>query len=142
MLTVITQHLVRRVPQALALLEIMWEGGEDVQPDVVTYNSVLKALGNAGRLDFAARLFQVRCSGALRQQSPLATTQDMRRRGIEPSITTYGTLLTAAADGGDLRMLRDTWSSMLASGMDVNGSCINAYVTGLAKMVRAANRCE
>ena len=45
--------------QALALLEIMWEGGEDVQPDVVTYNSVLKALGNAGRLDFAMRLFQV-----------------------------------------------------------------------------------
>lgn len=59
----------------------------------------------------------------------------MRGRGIEPSITTYGTMLTAAADAGDLQVLRDTWRAMIGSGMDVNGSCINAYVTGLARLV-------
>ncbi len=199
-----TQHPHTQHTQSLALLEIMWEGGEDVQPDVVTYNSVLKALGNAHQLDFAVRLFKVGVSCGLRgclvecgcvgvlqhvyMYAPVCLccqlgslintnsnmntpslslvhtlsrlrpppppplnptphthpahpprtptpTQDLCARGIDPSITTYGIMLAAAADAGDLGVLHDTWRTLVTSGLEVNSSCINTYITGLAKLV-------
>lgn len=47
------------VVQALALLEAMTAAGGDVSPDVVSYNTCLKACGSAAKLD---RAIQVRHS--------------------------------------------------------------------------------
>lgn len=40
-------------PQALTLLEAMKLAGKEISPDVVSYNTTLKACGGAGQLDQA-----------------------------------------------------------------------------------------
>jgi hypothetical protein len=46
-----------RWKQALRLLEVMWQCGGELVPDIVSYNTVMKACGNAQQTDTA---FQVR----------------------------------------------------------------------------------
>jgi hypothetical protein len=45
-----------RWKQALRLLEVMWQCGGELVPDIVSYNTVMKACGNAQQTDTA---FQV-----------------------------------------------------------------------------------
>ena len=42
--------------QALTLLDAMTEAGGEVSPDVVSYNTCLKACGSAGRLEHALQV--------------------------------------------------------------------------------------
>lgn len=46
-----------RWKQALKLLEVMWQCGGELVPDIVSYNTVMKACGNAQQTDIA---FQVK----------------------------------------------------------------------------------
>jgi len=39
--------------QALKLLEVMWQCGGELVPDIVSYNTVMKACGNAQQTDKA-----------------------------------------------------------------------------------------
>jgi pentatricopeptide repeat protein len=45
------------VLQALKLLDVMWPCGGELVPDIVSYNTVMKACGNAQETD---RAFEVR----------------------------------------------------------------------------------
>jgi pentatricopeptide repeat protein len=51
-----------RWKQALRLLEVMWQCGGELAPDIVSYNTVMKACGNAQQTDTA---FQVCCLDAV-----------------------------------------------------------------------------
>lgn len=43
--------------RAVRLLELMWACGGELTPDIVSYNTVIKAAGNAGQIELG---FQVR----------------------------------------------------------------------------------
>eukprot|EP00198_Chlamydomonas_reinhardtii_P000668 XP_001690003.1 predicted protein [Chlamydomonas reinhardtii] len=96
--------------RAIRLLELMWQIGGELCPDIVSYNTVIKACGNAG---------QVYCL--------------MRRRGIEPSVATYGTLVCIAADAGASGRVIEVWGWLRASGLEVHVTCANAYLAALIK---------
>ncbi|KAK9811755.1 hypothetical protein WJX72_009549 [[Myrmecia] bisecta] len=96
--------------KALALLTAMCEAAGEVAPDTVSYNTALKACGNALRLDHAFKVFG-----------------SMRQRGVLPSITTFGTLITAASDAGSYPAVKQE------SGLDINTACMNAFVAALVK---------
>ena len=42
--------------KALKLIELMWECGGEVCPDIVSYNTVMKACGNGQQLDMAFKV--------------------------------------------------------------------------------------
>lgn len=42
--------------KALKLLDLMWECGGEVCPDIVSYNTVMKACGNGQQLDMAFKV--------------------------------------------------------------------------------------
>jgi len=49
--------------KALKLLDLMWECSGEVCPDIVSYNTVMKACGNGQQLDMA---FKARLSSRIR----------------------------------------------------------------------------
>ena len=48
--------------QALAFLEVMQSSTGHIQPDTVTYNTVLKACCNAGQLNRAMQVLNPACA--------------------------------------------------------------------------------
>lgn len=62
--------------------------------------------------------------------------QMMELRGVRPSIATFGTLITAASDAGDLAAVKQVWAWLEASGMEINTTCMNALVNALVKQAR------
>lgn len=62
----------------------------------------------------------------------------MRRRGIEPTVATYGTLVCIAAEAGAHHRVVEVWGWLRASGLEVHVTCANAYLAALIKLVRGA----
>ena len=56
--------------QAVKLLELMWLCGGELCPDIVSYNTVYKACGNAQQLDLGFAVSGQGCGGEL-QRGPL-----------------------------------------------------------------------
>ncbi|KAK9831962.1 hypothetical protein WJX81_003568 [Elliptochloris bilobata] len=102
--------------KALTLLTAMTEAGGEIAPDCVTFNTALKACGNAGRLDQALRVYAALIS-----------------RGVRPSVTTFALLLAAAAAADSPQTVRLVWSWLEESGLEINTACMNAYVSILVK---------
>lgn len=102
--------------KALKLLELMWECGGEVCPDIVSYNTVMKACGNAQQLDIAFQVYQ-----------------SMRMRGLEPSIATFGTLITVASDAQRYDRVIEVWGWLQHSGLELNITCANAFLSALEK---------
>ncbi|DBA86091.1 TPA: hypothetical protein ACH3X1_005611 [Trebouxia sp. C0004] len=100
--------------KALAFLEVMQSSTGHIQPDTVTYNTVLKACCNAGQLNRAMQVFQT-----------------MVGSGVELTITTFGTLLIAGADAHDYNLVQEVWACLEQAGLEANPACINAYVQAL-----------
>eukprot|EP00210_Caulerpa_lentillifera_P009153 g8727.t1 len=102
--------------KALRLLELMWECGGEVCPDIVSYNTVMKACGNGQQLDIAFKVYH-----------------NMRMRGLEPSIATFGTLITVASDAQRYDRVIEVWEWLQQSGMELNITCANAFLSALEK---------
>eukprot|EP00210_Caulerpa_lentillifera_P009501 g9061.t1 len=102
--------------KALRLLELMWECGGEVCPDIVSYNTVMKACGNGQQLDIAFKVYH-----------------SMRMRGLEPSIATFGTLITVASDAQRYDKVIEVWDWLQQSGMELNITCANAFLSALEK---------
>ncbi|KAA6424588.1 MAG: hypothetical protein FRX49_05797 [Trebouxia sp. A1-2] len=100
--------------KALAFLGVMQSSTGHIQPDTVTYNTVLKACCNAGQLNRAMQVFQT-----------------MIGSGVELTITTFGTLLIAGADAHDYILVQEVWAYLEQAGLEANPACINAYVQAL-----------
>lgn len=61
----------------------------------------------------------------------------MRRRSIEPTVATYGTLITIASDAQQSGRVKEAWGWLHASGLEVHVTCVNAYLDALIKEVRS-----
>eukprot|EP01023_Acetabularia_acetabulum_P068506 TRINITY_DN9723_c0_g2_i1.p1 TRINITY_DN9723_c0_g2~~TRINITY_DN9723_c0_g2_i1.p1 ORF type:complete len:675 (-),score=102.90 TRINITY_DN9723_c0_g2_i1:1133-3157(-) len=105
--------------RALKLLELMWECGLEVTPDIVSYNTVMKACSNATQLETA---LQVYCL--------------MKQRGLEPSVATYGTLISAASEAKAYDIVMRVWEALSASGLESNTTCMNALILALEQKDR------
>lgn len=62
-----------------------------VSPNEVSYNTAIRACGDAGRLSEA-----------------LALMDEMERKGVKASVVTYGTAVSACQRQGDWKMVRGT----------------------------------
>ncbi|GIL87455.1 hypothetical protein Vretifemale_15433, partial [Volvox reticuliferus] len=102
--------------RAIRLLELMWQIGGELCPDIVSYNTVIKACGNAGQVELGFKVYAL-----------------MRRRGIEPTVATYGTLVCIAADAGASARVIEVWGWLRTSGLEVHVTCANAYLSALIK---------
>eukprot|EP01025_Chloroclados_australasicus_P041357 TRINITY_DN4377_c0_g1_i3.p1 TRINITY_DN4377_c0_g1~~TRINITY_DN4377_c0_g1_i3.p1 ORF type:complete len:1262 (-),score=185.28 TRINITY_DN4377_c0_g1_i3:1965-5750(-) len=105
--------------RALKLLDLMWECGNEVIPDIVSYNTVMKACSNAGQLETALQVYHV-----------------MKQRGLEPSVATYGTLITAASEVQAYDTVMMIWDALNRSGLDYNTTCVNALIHALEQQDR------
>ncbi|WIA39598.1 hypothetical protein OEZ86_005682 [Tetradesmus obliquus] len=105
-----------RWKQALKLLEVMWQCGGELAPDIVSYNTVMKACGNAQQTDTAFQLYH-----------------HMQQRGIQPTVATYGTLITIASEAQAYGRVKESWGWLQASGLPVHITCVNSYLTALIK---------
>ena len=43
-------------PKAIRLLDLMWGCGGELCPDIVSYNTVIKACGNAGKVELGFKV--------------------------------------------------------------------------------------
>eukprot|EP00879_Flechtneria_rotunda_P000660 GHRR01000774.1.p1 GENE.GHRR01000774.1~~GHRR01000774.1.p1 ORF type:complete len:981 (+),score=385.98 GHRR01000774.1:3353-6295(+) len=102
--------------RALKLLDVMWQCGGELVPDIVSYNTVMKACGNAQQTDIAFELYH-----------------QMQQRGIKPTVATYGTLITIASEAQAYGRVTQSWGWLQASGLPVHITCVNSYLTALIK---------
>lgn len=105
------------LPKALHLLAAMWSGGTTLAPDGVSYNTVIKACANAFQVGRAMEVYQ-----------------EMVRRGVRPSVTTFNSLITAASDSSSYGALLEIGQWLRRADSDVRSNCMNAYVSGLVKV--------
>ncbi|GAX82150.1 hypothetical protein CEUSTIGMA_g9578.t1 [Chlamydomonas eustigma] len=100
--------------RALHLLELMWQCGGELCPDIVSYNTVIKACGNARQVALGYRVYHV-----------------MRHRGVEATVATFGTLICISSDAHDNARVKEAWGWLRSSGMEVHITCANAYLQAL-----------
>jgi pentatricopeptide repeat protein len=95
-------------PQVLATLQ---RSGLD--PDIVTYNSLIKAAAAARLLPEARQLYR-----------------DLRAARLRPTTFTFAALFTAAARAGasDAAWLLATWDEMLGQGVEPNEYVVSALL--------------
>jgi hypothetical protein len=60
----------------------------------------------------------------------------MSSRGIDPTVATYGTLISIASDAQDHERVATSWGWLQASGLPINITSVNAYLTALINLVR------
>lgn len=79
-----------------------------VSPNEVSYNTAIRACGDAGQLGEA-----------------LALMDEMERKGVKASVVTYGTAVAACQRQGDWKMVRGGGGEReVAMGMDVTGGLV------------------
>lgn len=75
--------LFDHLPQALKLLEVMWTCGGELVPDIVSYNTVMKACGNAQQTD---RAFEVRATPRSDLETSTIRSRDIRMGSRHPDL--------------------------------------------------------
>jgi len=103
--------------RALHLLQAMWSGGPTLIPDVVSYNTVIKACANAFQLSKGIEIYH-----------------EMRHNGVYPNATSYNCLIAAASDTSNKEVMHEVGDWLNTSSTEVQATCMNAYVTGLVKV--------
>ena len=120
--------------KALKLIELMWECGGEVCPDIVSYNTVMKACGNGQQLDMAFKVIShISIPDNIVNMCDIQVYHNMRMRGLEPSIATFGTLITVASDAQRYDKVIEVWEWLQQSGMELNITCANAFLSALEK---------
>lgn len=103
--------------RAVDFLQSLWNEEESMQPDVVSYNTTLKACANAFQVKHLEMVFR-----------------DMRRREITPNLVTFQCCITAAKDGQN--------SSLLEEAMDWINEYSRFKTSCSALLVTACVRCD
>ncbi len=80
------ENLITPINRALKLLAAMKTPGSSVKPYIVTYNATIRACAKGLNLDGAFDLLR-----------------KFRKDGLEPTIITYGSLMTACKQVGDIK---------------------------------------
>ena len=59
----------------------------------------------------------------------------MRKRDVEATVATFGTLICIASEAADSVRVKEAWGWLRASGLEVHVTCANAYLQALIKEV-------
>ena len=102
--------------RALDTLDAMRLRGGKCEPDVVTYSSVIDALGRAERLSEALQIFD-----------------EMRSVGIEPNAVTYTSVVAAQTRGNDLDGAMETLIEMEESDIPANVFTFSSLINGAGR---------
>lgn len=103
--------------RALGLIQAMWTGGPLLTPDVVSYNTAIKACTASSQLSHALDVYH-----------------EMIKHSVQPNSTTYNSIITSAADTGNLHTLHNVGEWLSHAPYDVLSACMNVYVTALASV--------
>eukprot|EP00892_Ulva_mutabilis_P005105 jgi/Ulvmu1/2967/UM015_0007.1 len=111
--------------RALALLTAITQIGGIVSPDVISYNSVMEAMGTAGRVRDALSLLPV-----------------LRAADLQPSRTTMTLLMSLASSAGLPGEVVALWADLLRSGLRPETRALNLYLSALISLGRWNEACE
>src|SRR5207249_2448311 len=121
--------------EALALMENSWKTG--VKPDIVSYNTLLKALCKTGDLVKAESLFnEIFCfqrdeeSGQLKNYA-VETRGELRN--LRPTLATYSTLISAYCKHRGIEESRSLYEQMIMNGIMPDLVACNSMLYGLCR---------
>ncbi|KAJ8908426.1 hypothetical protein NDN08_005135 [Rhodosorus marinus] len=120
---------------------------EGVHPDGITYNTYINALGRAGRIADAERVFK-NCpspdvftfttlmktfSEFNRFEAAKSLFEDMKRAGIDPSLVTYSVMIDCLGKAGELVGAQMIMDEMTIRGLSPNIVCYTSLIRGYAQ---------
>jgi pentatricopeptide repeat protein len=91
-----------------------------LSPDIISYNSVIEALGAAGRASDALALLPV-----------------LRCADLQATVTTMEALLSISFHGGMMHEVVSLWRDMARYGMRPSPHSLNMFLRALISLVRA-----
>ncbi|KAG2311427.1 hypothetical protein Bca4012_025974 [Brassica carinata] len=140
--------------EAESLIEIMRK--ENCAPSVATFNAFIKGLCDAGRLDWAEKVFmqmeqQYKCppnivtynelldglSKAYRIEEAYGLTREISKRGVEWSSSTYNTLLHGSCSAGLPGIALQLAGKMVVGGKSPDEISRNMIVLAYCKLGKA-----
>lgn len=89
----------------------MWECGGEVIPDIVSYNTVLKACGESGHKQHALLVFRI-----------------MVTRGIPPTVPTYNNLMGVFQGEDECSVIIRLWNCLEAQQIPATATNVNYYL--------------
>lgn len=93
--------------------------GGVLSPDIISYNSVIDALGAAGRAADALALLPV-----------------LRSADLHATVTTMEALLSISFHAGLMHEVGGLWRDMVRAGMRPGARSLNLFLTSLISLVR------
>ena len=123
------------------------EGGRPAK-DLVSYNTVIAALDNAGRSDEAFEVFNAMKQAGIKPDKFTFTSlikscelpidmqellYDMKDKGVKPDIVTYNTMIRTLCDRLQWYEAKEMITDMESSGVDPNSMTYGFLMTGLVK---------
>ena len=93
---------------------------EDISPDMVSFNTVLRTLAGEGQLSEATALYR-----------------EMMARGHKANAATMAAVMTTAVAAGQPEVALGTWDGLVSSGLRPSPACANARLEALIQMVRS-----
>lgn len=100
---------------ALELAEVLLDCGKEVPMDTIAYNTLMKGYASARQGHRCLQLYG-----------------EMRREGLIPSDVTFGILLDACIDAGELEHAKKVFYDLQSSGFKVNVVLCTTFIKGLA----------
>ncbi|EPS68688.1 hypothetical protein M569_06082 [Genlisea aurea] len=109
-----------KAAEAMALLEEEMKGRKGIEPDAVTWTTLVKGFCGVGDVDRAE-----------------ATFQEMSRRGIATSRVAYSCLLQGFCRKGDLCRARSLFDHVMKKGVQPDSNAVGLLIRGLCSKGRS-----
>ncbi|KAL9176273.1 hypothetical protein ABFS82_02G168000 [Erythranthe guttata] len=117
---------LRRLDEALEVLEQMRGGEVGVEPDVVIYNTLINGLCKVGRQDEGLKL-----------------VEKMRpEKKCRPNTITYNCLIDGFCKAGEIDKGNELFEQMSKEGVEINVVTLNTLVDGMCKHGRVSSAME
>ncbi|KAH6789248.1 hypothetical protein C2S51_004254 [Perilla frutescens var. frutescens] len=114
---------LRRLDEALEVLEKMRDGEAGIEPDIVLYNTLINGLCKVGRQEEGLKLMEMMSS----------------ENKCQPNTITYNCLIDGFCKVGDIDMGRELFELMSDRGVELNVVTFNATLDGLCKNGRVSS---
>ncbi|XP_041995278.1 pentatricopeptide repeat-containing protein At3g61520, mitochondrial-like isoform X2 [Salvia splendens] len=118
---------IRRLDEALEVLEKMRDGEVGIKPDVVIYNTLIDGLCKVGREEDGLRLMERMRSSETK---------------CEPNTVTYNCLIDGFCKVGDIDTARELFEQMSNLDEGVNIVSLNAMLGGMCRVGRVSSAME
>jgi pentatricopeptide repeat domain-containing protein 1 len=110
------QEVNLALKKALQVLSVMKKDTNVIDPNIAVYNAAIRTCGEANRLDIAFRLLQ-----------------DAENQGLEPTVVTFGTLMTACERQGHVEGMNRVFQMLKAADIQPNEIICGAAISCLRK---------